>query len=288
MLPLKRSDGGDRLEPFTLQVVMESDSSPLGLFGSSSLQLPAVGLPVSTVAWTVFLPANNAYSALEGDVEPQSFAGEAIWHRPVHAAGPVRVSGLVEGDELAADDASSSGSGLLGVRIELPRTGTRLDYSRYWVDRDRTLEVSFEYLRSWLRIPGGILLVILLAAGCVLWLGRARSERSRSGQWAGVGAIAVTAWPLYKVADVEGVVLAVVLGLVAAAFRRGLLRKAPAAIAEWFRTLAARFKEREEAGKAVSAGAIVKYTLVGVGLFVFGIAALAAAFDLAGLLLNPL
>jgi len=290
MLPLKRSEGGDRLEPFTLQVVIESESSPLGLFGSSSLELPAVGLPVSTVAWTVFLPANNVYSALEGDVEPQAFAGEAIWHRPVYAAGPVRVSGLLEGEEGDAVEGgpTSAGSGLVGVRIELPRSGTRLDYSRYWVERDRPLEVSFNYLRGWLRIPAGILLVLLLAAGCVLLIGRSRAERTGSRQWAGVVVIAVAAWPLYKIAEMDGVVLAVVLGLVAVAFLRGALRKAPGAIADWFRGLPSRFKERESADRAMTAGAIVKHTLVGVGLFAFGVAALGAAVELAALLLNPL
>jgi hypothetical protein len=290
MLPLKRSEGGDRLEPFTLQVVMESESSPLGLFGSSSLDLPAVGLPVSTVVWTVFLPSNNVYSALEGDVEPQVFTDQGTWHRPAHSAGPVRVSTSLfgDGDEVTAEGPSHAGSGLSGVRIELPRSGTSLEHSRYWVERDHPLTVSFEYLRGWLRIPAGIVLVALFAAGCLLLLGRITHERSRSRRWAGVGVIAITAWPLYKVAGDTGLVLAVILGVVAAAFSRGWVRKAPSAIADWFRTLAQRFRERSGAGQRPSVGAMVKYSLVGVGLFAFGIAALAGAVEVAGLLLNPL
>jgi hypothetical protein len=292
MLPLKRSEGGDRLEPFTLQVVMESDQAALGLFGSSSLVLPAVGLPVSTVSWTVYLPANNVYSTLEGDVEPQIFVYEATWHQPVYAEGPVRVArpGYDEtGVELTEDGPSQAGSGLLGVRIELPRTGTRLDYSRYWVDRGRPLEVSFQYLRGWLRIPGGILLVLLLAAGCVLALGKRRTGPStRSNKWAGVLVIAFSLWPLYKVADETGIVLGVIIGLIAVAARRGFLRSAPSAVADWARTLIGRFRERERDDKPLGAGTIVKLTLVGVGLFVFGISLLVATTEFAALLFNPL
>src|SRR5439155_8850739 len=55
MLPLRRSSGGDRPEPFTLQVVLESEARPLGLAGAPDLVLPAVDLPASSLAWTLYL-----------------------------------------------------------------------------------------------------------------------------------------------------------------------------------------------------------------------------------------
>jgi hypothetical protein len=39
------------------------------------------------------LPAQNTYTAVQGDIEPQKFWGHAQWHRP---AGPVVFGGLAD------------------------------------------------------------------------------------------------------------------------------------------------------------------------------------------------
>ena len=59
MLPLKRSEGEERLAPFTVQVVLSAGAKPLGLFGRPAVELPAVELPASSVSWSLFLPAKN-------------------------------------------------------------------------------------------------------------------------------------------------------------------------------------------------------------------------------------
>ncbi|MBI3179612.1 MAG: hypothetical protein HYZ27_08110, partial [Deltaproteobacteria bacterium] len=87
MLPLKRSAGGDRMEPFTLEIVLESSVGSFGLFGRKTLDLPAIDLPISSLEWTVFAPARNSYSRLLGEVSTQSWAGEASWHQPPATPG---------------------------------------------------------------------------------------------------------------------------------------------------------------------------------------------------------
>lgn len=113
MLPLKRSTG-EQPAPFTLQLVLDGETASMGLFGVPYLNLPAFGLPVSSLIWDVRVPAANRYTRLYGDIAAQGEAGE-VW-----------------GSE--ADK-------------------TTLRYARYWVAADRAVAVRFGYLRGWLRLP---------------------------------------------------------------------------------------------------------------------------------------
>ncbi len=221
--PLKRSAGGNDLQAFTLQVVLESDLGDLGLLGHRSFELPAVGLPASTVRWDVYLPANNEYTQLQGDVEPQSYAGAGRWFQ-----GGVAGSGqLSNGPPMAVaqEVTQSAGTGAMPVRIELPTEGKRQSYTRYWLEAATPVEVSCWHLRSWVRFPVALLTVLLLA-GCVVLA----TLRGRPGgnPWprrgvALVGA-SLLAWSLAELGSSGALVPGALLGLAIAGYGRALHR----------------------------------------------------------------
>lgn len=155
LFPLKRSRGGDRLEAFTLQLVLEGALSPFRVTGLKTLELPSIELPVSSLVWKVSVPANNHYTRLYGDIAPQKWAGAVDWYtQGLMDAGGDSFGGLVQ-----------DGSGALPVRIELPTAGKTMRYTRYWIGAEQPATVHFGHLRGWLRTPLALLGVAALAFG---------------------------------------------------------------------------------------------------------------------------
>jgi len=198
-LPLKRSAGSGRLEPFELQVVLENDIGALGWLGSKGLALPALDLPVSSFVWNLYLPAHNSYHDVEGDIREQLYTGTGHWQQPVLqdlSEGNLANAPLAFGP--APGQTSSADSGAMPVRIRLPKTGQRVRHSRYWLPQAQPAELSFYYVRSWLHIPFWLLMALLCGAGAVLvidrWLPASRLRRLHWG-W-GLAAIVVFAWPM--------------------------------------------------------------------------------------------
>ncbi len=288
MLPLKRSSGQDKLESFTIQIVMESEAPPLGLFGTSDLSLPTVGLPTSTTSWTIFLPAKNTYSALEGDIDAQRFATQAHWHQPAHSNAPVRIfNTLDEDDAPGADGSSGADSGLMSVRIELPKTGTRMDYSRYWLEGDRPCRVTFTYMRGWLAIPAVVFLTLLLALGGFLvntWRDR---PVPRFKPIMGLLLLLVSIWPLYVLGGKVAVVAGFVLGAAGIGLRHKWLKTIPRSVVEWMRDLARRH-DAISGTTTMTTGAIVKKSLIATGMFIVFLGLFHVGIQLIELMLNPL
>lgn len=170
ILPLKRSAGADRPQPFTIVLSLEGDVGRLGLFGIPSLQLPALELPVSTLKWDVLVPAVNRYTRLYGDVAPQGDAYGNASH--------------------AAD-----------------QTGLR--HTRFWIGADQPVTVRFGYLRGWLRAPLMLLGVGALLTAIVAmrkrWEHMTSAARIRAA-----GAVALGAAGLWYLGGTGPTVLALV------------------------------------------------------------------------------
>ncbi len=201
LLPLRRSSGD---EAFTLQLVLESEIPRLGLLAHQSLTLPSIDLPVSSLRWTVQLPARNDYTALESDVEPQHLSGAGSWHTQSVSTtssgnadlGGALLGGLPLGGAQVGGQALTAGdAGALPVRITLPKQGKRLTWSRYWLSESAPVTVSVWSARSWLKGP-----LLLALAGLVLLcaVGAGFAERRRLliaaalGLTAAVGVLAGT------------------------------------------------------------------------------------------------
>lgn len=172
VLPLKRSSGGDDPDAFTLQLVLDSEISSLWLLGRRGLELPSLELPVSSLAWTVWLPGDGVYSGLEGDIEAQRWAGSARWYQPPVPA----FAGFFGADGQAPVGLASSDAGAMPVRVELPRRGQDLTWRRYWVAGDAPLRVHFWYIKRWLEATVR-LAVGLGVLGLVAFALRKRSPR---------------------------------------------------------------------------------------------------------------
>lgn len=203
MLPLERSAGSlHRLEPITVQVILEDSVPELDTLGQPELQLPAVDLPASSLAWSVFVPASNLYSAPGGDIASQSYYGRASWREPVVSynddnAGVLAVGASnLDGDGMNSIPTASAYTGAMPVRIEIPKTGVRLEYQRYWLESGKSARVSFTYLSRWLSHPLIFGLGLMLMIGCWLLSNPGRIH------WRALGGVLVLfpLWPLGKIA----------------------------------------------------------------------------------------
>ncbi len=307
LLPLKRSAGGDTLEAFTLSVVMESKVPALGWLGHPGLRLPTVDLPVSSIAWTVYLPAKNLYTSLEGDIEQQVYTGWGSWHGPRPPSHTYQYqpdaaphSQNEDGWETpppppgmaAAGPVTSAHTGAMPVRIKLPEHGKRLEYSRYWIEKDHPVEVSFFYVRSWLRIPAWMLLACVLALGILLISLRFTSTvvefRPKTWPAVGLGVVVVSLWPLWRLGGFLGLFLGTLLGAIAIAVQRGWFKRGPAKVAEWGKTLTERFRARKRDPKDWTTGRVTWRILMTIGICFFGLILLDAGLRLLFVLLNPL
>ena len=293
MLPLKRSEGGDTLSPFTVQVVVSTSASSLGLWGRPSVELPAVELPASSVAWSLFLPAKNRYGRLRGEIEPQELVGTASWHQP-HGGGGGGGGGAGHpapgmGQELHGAGASSADTGAMPVRIKLPESGVRLEYNRYWLNAAEPVSISFWYLRSWLRLPFGLLFILLMAAGLVLW-SRSFTFAAESRQTAllGVALVLSTFWPLWKLAHATGMALAVLMALGVLLVRSGAAGRCSVRFRDWATTLGARFTGRKKSAAPWTAGRVLWRMAVGGALALVLLFTVVFALGVLSLLFRPL
>lgn len=297
LLPLKRSAGTERLQAFIVSVVLESKMPALGWFGHPDLRLPLVDLPVSSCAWSVYLPAKNLYTRLSGDIEPQVYTGRGGWHgsqlptgaysQSPAAAAPAAAAGIG-----AAGPVASAHTGAMPVRIKLPEHGKRLEYSRYWIEKDHPVQVSFFYVRGWLRIPAWMFMACVLALGILLISLRFTSTvpefRPKAWPAVGLGIVVAALWPLWRLGGFLGVFLGVLLGGVAVAAHRGWFMQGPARVAEWGRTLPGRFRARRRDPRDWTTGRVAWRILMTIGLCFFGLIFLDAGLRIILLLFNPL
>lgn len=268
MLPLRRSKN-DR-EPFTLQLVLETSLPSLGLFGRARLALPAVDLPISSLAWSVRAPAKNTYSALSGAWAPELYAGEGRWHRPVVRRGTrgEASGGQADAADLgdlggAAEAPASADTGAMPVRIKIPEGGVRLEYGTYWLDDGQPVVVSAWYLSTWLLAP--ITLVLMFGVALLLVPLFAAWRGKNIYGFALVPVIAVVGGLLAKVSGAGFLILAALLGLGFDTVSSGRLAERRQALVEALRTMGERYRTRDKGapltflgylGRLIALGAI--------------------------------
>ena len=161
ILPLKRSTGTTRLKDFTIAIILESQLAYFGPLGYADFFLPTFDLPVSSLLWKLFVPRRNYYSSLKGHINSQKYIGQVDWYRPALMSYS---SGSYQSRILQSGHSSSSASGgALPVRFKVPQKGRVLDYTRYWIEENMPLKVSFAYIRTWLLYPIRLILTGLIA-----------------------------------------------------------------------------------------------------------------------------
>lgn len=214
MLPLERSSGSlNQLKPITLQVILEDRVSELDSLGRPELTLPAVDLPASSLSWSVFVPASNLYSAPSSDIASQTYYGRASWREPVltyaadqyDSANNANLFGLNSVLGNANDDGSgldgpataSAYTGAMPVRIDIPKTGVRLEYKRYWLEPGKPARISFTYLSRWLTHP------LIFGFGLVLMLGCWLLNSRTNWRWLAPVLVIAPLWPLVKIAGMS-------------------------------------------------------------------------------------
>ncbi|HOX45284.1 MAG TPA: hypothetical protein PK668_16935 [Myxococcota bacterium] len=289
LLPLKRSRGQDRLQPFTLSVILETSLPAFGWFGLPSLSLPTADLPVSSLVWTLYLPAQNIYSRAWSDIEPQSQVGQADWFQPAGgdeagARGPSATDRQAFQPRAPADTADA---GAMPVRFQIPKDGVTLTYQRYWIDRERPLEIGFGYLRAWLRIPAWLGLAGLGVFG--LWLvSLAFSARRRNGLLVlGLGLTVAAFAGADWLGGALAVTLGVLAGLVVVALHRRWLGRLPEGARGWAKQLRESYRLRRRDPAEWTARKVWWRISMAVGLLCFGLLVAEGLLELAWLLFSP-
>ena len=121
VVPLRRTE---RHDPIVLELVFASKTRLPRWWGRTTLDAPAVDLPVAALTWTVTWPEDRRYGPLTAPVASQHLAGSGQW--------------------LA--------TGAPGVPRSEPVGPTH--YERYWVPADSPMSVSAVHVAGVLRVAG--------------------------------------------------------------------------------------------------------------------------------------
>jgi hypothetical protein len=187
LLPLKRSEGGEQLRPFTVSIVVRTTLHRMGLTGFPKLQLPKMDLPVSSLQWNAYVPGINTYTRIYGDIQPQAYIGEVEWQRPPQMFQHYGNAQYDAAEAPGTGDYSGAGAGAMPVQFKVPKSGVKLTYARYWIEGGQNLEVRFGFIRTWLLIPIRLVLVLLLGAGLFLFCLHDRMYLKKTVRWLGAG-----------------------------------------------------------------------------------------------------
>jgi hypothetical protein len=171
LLPLMRSPSAEReMRQFEVEVVYLTRVAELPARGAVPALLPTLDLPISTVAWSLYLPPGTAATARQeteaaADHMQWATAPRALWARPVAPRG--------EGDAVAS-------GGMLPVRFNLPEHGTAETFWRHYLPAGKQPAFRVEYAPRSLRpaVQGLLALAALaLLAGAVVLARRLRVRR---------------------------------------------------------------------------------------------------------------
>ena len=249
VLPLKRSAGLHSLSPITLQVILEHGIAALRWVGAPKISLPGLSLPIASLAWTVFLPQNNLYGELKGPIATQTYLGSVQWRRPEGqqdaSSGPTSTWATATEQDAVGEtgDVGSAESGATPVRIKLPRTGERLEYVRYWIEKAQPVTVSFPY------VSRGLLYPLVFFLGTIMILGLTLAAAGRAGparpwRWTGAPLTVASAWALLKLGGATSLFICGALALALIVHRRRWWSPIYRHAQQWASTLPRRFRLR--------------------------------------------
>ncbi len=212
--------------------MLDEDVGPLGWFGTGDLALPDLDLPVSSVAWTLWLPEVYTWGTPAGEALSQRFAGSVTWFEP-DATGNDRDA--IAGEWGPSTGAGSTRSGAMPVRIDVPTQGERRTWARYWLGAGEPATVSLDFHHRRLRAPALLAGLGLtgLFPGLAVWA-------RRRWVWAVATGIIVVGG---SVMGTGAAVFATTAGLAAGAY--GSRQRLVPALAAWLGQLRTRWRALE-------------------------------------------
>ena len=202
LIPLKKTVLGRdaRPVPFDVELVWSEDGRRPGGLGRFQFTAPSVDLDVLAMDWEIYLPTEQQYFAFGGDLEPEEQT-VVVLHDEIDALsqskaghpGKTKMMGSERreyDEDLNQQEMSSQVSapnvaqiwdaplgqagrkGMLPVRVEVPRQGRRLGFSRRLVGPGETSAIRFMSAPQGWRLPQlSRWLTFLLAFATALGLG---------------------------------------------------------------------------------------------------------------------
>lgn len=202
LIPLKKTQLGRdaRPEPFDVELVWSENGRRSGGLGRHRFTAPSVDLDVLAMDWEIYLPTEQQYFAFGGDLEPEEPAAVILDepNDPVsrsEAEHPGKTKAKESGrrdydrnldqlemsSQIGASNVAQTWDaplgqagrkGMLPVRVEVPRQGRRLRFSRRLVGPGETSSLGFMSAPlSWHFPQLGRWLTLLLAFATALGLG---------------------------------------------------------------------------------------------------------------------
>jgi hypothetical protein len=166
LIPLKRS-GQAASRAFSVEVVYSLPLSPLRSYRSYRYDIPRVDLWISMLSWSLYLPEGRIMLH-EGSLERGRTYRMARWeqeHSSDHPRAQFAQQALIQTKVAPNQQAhhQQMTSGVLPVRIDLPRIGRYFVFYRYHIPPTHPTPMSFRYLAHSLQIFS---LFLLFFAGC--------------------------------------------------------------------------------------------------------------------------
>ena len=177
------------------------------------------------------------------------------------------------------------------VRIQIPKTGHRLEYSRYWLEKDRTAHLSVAFVRSWFLTPIWIFLAVVFALGLALAIERRLpAPHWRFSDWrAGVAMMVVTLWPVWKIGHGFGFVVTVMLGCLLAVLPFNRAGRLWGVIRGWMTGVATDFRtSRAEPKAKFNLRLLFSRVVIGWAMFFLALALFSLVVRVLFLLTRPL
>jgi hypothetical protein len=158
--------------PFQVEVVYATTIPTLGFAGSVQGDLPVPDIVETHSTWDVFLPDSLAYGEVDTDM--------TVTERDAEVAGSNSLSGVRDGFQTAVDQRSAKGgspegsSGILPLRIEVPRQGVHFRFEKLFANRGEVkARFSIQYNTAGAKTSGNLLLVLAILGIAFLAAARA-------------------------------------------------------------------------------------------------------------------
>jgi len=155
LIPLEKSQlSGESLTQFPVEIVYLNKLSGMGFLGWLNLNLPKVDIPISSLAWAVYLPREYVYFNFGGDVKQTSegmFEGGMLDRVvSVKKTSEMMLSAqYAQRANINIEEEEQGGwrRGVLPIKIDIPQEGRLFNFSKLLVTEKESPKLSVNFIR---------------------------------------------------------------------------------------------------------------------------------------------
>ncbi len=160
LVPLQKSRlRGESLTQFPVEIVYLDQKKEMNFFGAIQMDLPQVDLPVNQMTWSIYVPTDYTFFNFGGNVKQggavrSKTVGRLLTRsieepRPLDVATSSQVANIgdlfQERKGKGGWDADQRRVGVLPIKIDIPKFGQKLTFSKILVIKGETPTVKMHY-----------------------------------------------------------------------------------------------------------------------------------------------